>query len=78
MSHMKLKLQPFSTPNFVLAQMPARLRQDGIVEGPKWALSEVDADVLAELCDDFRAEVFGKAGKTDPASPSAEPPKAPR
>lgn len=63
---MKLELQPFSTPNFALAKVRSGLRQEGIIEGPKWPLSEVDADTLSELCDEFRAEVFRKAGKADP------------
>ena len=34
--------------------------------GPKWALAEVDAETLATMCEDFRKEVFRKAGKADP------------
>lgn len=63
---MKIELQPFSTPNFVLGKMPPRQRQDGIGSTLSWPLSEVDADELARLCDEFRAEVFRKAGKPDP------------
>ena len=29
-------------------------------------VSEVDAETLSKLCNDFRAEVFKKAGKIDP------------
>ena len=68
MSDMKIDVQPWQTPNYVIGKMPSRPRQDGFIEGPKWALSEVDADVLAKLCDQFRAEVFRKAGKPDPSS----------
>jgi len=64
---MKIDLQPFTTPNYVIGKLPPRPRQEGFHEGPKWKLCEVDADVLAQLCDDFRAEVFQKAGKPDPA-----------
>lgn len=67
MAEMKLKLQPFTTPNFVIATRPPGTRREGIQEAPKWALSDVDADTLAKLCDEFRAEVFKKAGKDDPA-----------
>lgn len=67
MANVQLELQPFTTPNFVIGKMPARQKQDGIIEGPKWELAEVDADVLARLCDEFRAAVFTKAGKADPA-----------
>jgi len=38
----------------------------GMVESPKFRLEELDAPDLAKLCDDFRAEVFRKAGKQDP------------
>jgi hypothetical protein len=38
---------------------------------PKWSLKEVDAETLAKMCDDFRAEIFRKAGKPDPANAEA-------
>lgn len=66
----KIKLQSWLTPNFVRFVMPPRKRQDGFQETPGLPLKEVDADTLAALCDEFRAEVFKKAGKTDPASTS--------
>jgi hypothetical protein len=80
---MKIELNPWMVPNFVTAKMPPRPRQEGFQEGPKWALSEVDADTLAAQCDQFRAEVFRKAGKPDPANagvsiPGGEPGDAPR
>ena len=64
---MKIELIGFMTPNFVIQRMPPRPRQAGFHEAPKYALSEVPAEELARLCDDFRAEVFDKAGKPDPA-----------
>jgi hypothetical protein len=64
---MNIELHPFATPNFVIGKMPPRPRQDGLVESPKWHLREVDADILAKLCDDFRDEVFKKAEKQDPS-----------
>jgi len=63
---MNIKLKPFNTPNFVLAEMPPRPRQEGFRDGPSWALKEVDTETLSRLCDDFRAEVFRKAEKADP------------
>ncbi len=70
---MKIKIQPWMTPNFLIGDMPARPRQEGFNPDacPKWALAEVDAETLAEQCDKFRAEVFRKAGKTDPRPTSA-------
>lgn len=66
MVHMKIELQPFTVPNYVIGKMPARPRQDGIVEAPKWELMDVDAETLSDLCDDFRREVFKKAQRPDP------------
>lgn len=66
MPEMTMKLKPWLVPNFVTSEMPPGQRQDGFREAPTWPLSEIPADVLAEMCDDFRAEVFRKAGKTDP------------
>ena len=63
---MKLELQPFRTPNYVLAKAKIGLRQDGFTEGPKWALKEVPADILAVMCDQFRKEIFLKAKQDDP------------
>lgn len=66
---MKIELQRWQTPNYVTGIMPAGKRQDGFNPDsvPKWHISEVDAETLAEQCDKFRAEVFEKAGKVDPA-----------
>lgn len=65
---MQIELLPMRVPNFVIQKMPPRPRQEGMVESPKFALAELDADTLAGLCDEFRAEVFAKAGKVDPAN----------
>lgn len=70
MPKMQIEVQPWLVPNFVTGKMPAGNRQDGIVEPPKWALSDVEPDVLASMCNAFRAEVFRKAGKPDPAKAS--------
>lgn len=66
---MKVELFGFTVPNFVIQKMPPRPRQDGygFAENPKFALKEIPAEDLAALCDDFRASVFAKAGKSDPA-----------
>ncbi len=59
---MNIKLKPFNVPNFALQQMPAGHRNDV----PSYPLKDIPAEDLAELCDTFRAEIFRKAGKTDP------------
>jgi hypothetical protein len=63
---MQIELLPFSTPNFVLQKMAPRLRQEGLVEVSSYHLRELDAKTLAGLCDQFRRDVFAKAGKADP------------
>ena len=67
---MNIKLQPWITPNFAIGVMPARPRQEGFNPdaAPKWALKEVEAETLAKMCDEFRADIFRKAGKPDPAN----------
>lgn len=62
---MNVKLKSFLTPNFVLQEVLARPRQEGFQECPKYPLSEVDLESLSDLCDQFRKEVFEKAGKQD-------------
>lgn len=64
----KLKLQPMSVPNFVIAMMLPRERQEGMVESPKFHLRELEPEVLSELCDEFRRNVFAKAEKKDPSA----------
>ncbi len=62
----KIKLRPFQVPNFVLGEERPGGRQDGPHITPGFALKEIDAETLAQLCRDFRAAVFAKAGKVDP------------
>lgn len=63
----EVKIQPFQVPDFVLAETEAKLKQEGMVETPKYALSELSADTLEELCEEFKKSVFEKAGKGRPA-----------
>ncbi len=48
--------------------MPPRERQEGMVESPKFHLRELEPEVLSELCDEFRRNVFAKAEKKDPSA----------
>ncbi len=67
MATINMKLKPFQTPNFVSLDLPPRPRQAGFnAEPPTLPLKELDAEALSALCEDFRAEVFRKAGKVDP------------
>lgn len=65
--NINLKLRPFTTPSFVIAETPPKERQEGFNPdgAPKFHLKELDAQALSDLCDAFRAEVFQKAEKTD-------------
>jgi len=56
-----IKLQPFRVPNYVLAEMPAGLKEVGFREGPKFHLSELSSETLEKLCADFRDGVMRKA-----------------
>jgi len=62
----ELELIPWTTPNFVRIKTPISLKQDGPQETPAIPLSEIHAEVLGEMCDHFRAEIFKKANKNDP------------
>jgi len=57
-----LDLQPFSTPNFV------RLTVDGDAskEGYPIPIKDLCPETLERLCEQFRHDVFVKAGKRDP------------
>lgn len=61
-----VELRPFIVPNYVSAMAKPRPREQGVVESPSYALSELDEKTLSALCDEFRATVFEKAGKDDP------------
>lgn len=63
----EIKLQPFKVPNFVLAHGPARPRQEGFIEPPKFALHELSEATLTEMCEQFKADVLEKAmeGRTE-------------
>jgi hypothetical protein len=60
-----IELRPFTVPNYVIHKADPIRKLVGFIEAPKSHLSELDADTLSALCDEFRAEVFRKAGKKD-------------
>ena len=62
----EIELQPFTTPNFVLAVSKPGMKQDGMQELPSYPLSSLDSWTLDKLCSEFRDEVFKKAGKEQP------------
>lgn len=64
----EVKLQPIRVPNYILAEQEQGRRQDGFKEGIKFHVSELDEDTLNDLCDQFRLDLFAKAG----VEPTAE------
>lgn len=64
-ANVEVAIQPFSIPNFVRRDKKAAAAGDPDAEAA-FELSAVDAMTLSALCDQFRADVFKKAGKTDP------------
>lgn len=60
MTEIKIKLKPFTVPNYVIAEMPPRSKQEGFVENPKWHISEVSIEVLEQMCAEFREAVISK------------------
>lgn len=59
----ELDLVPFNVPNFVLVKEKPRKRQEGFAEGMKFRLADLDAATLDKLCEEFKKEIFKKAGK---------------
>lgn len=64
-ANIEVPIQPFSIPHFVRRDKKAAGPGDPEAEAA-FELSAVDAQTLSALCDQFRAEVFKKAGKADP------------
>lgn len=71
MATVEQKLKPWLVPNFAVVESAARPRQEGFHTAQTVSLSELPAETLASMCDDFRAAVFAKAGKPDPAPPAS-------
>lgn len=64
MSTIKVELQPFTVPNYVLVGSKSGLHQDGAwFDGLKYHISELSSETLSELCDEFRDAVFAKAAR---------------
>ncbi len=64
---LNVELKPFTVPNYVIVE-PSRvgLKQEGIsLENPKYHLNKLDRDTVSDLCDEFRRNVFLKAGIED-------------
>lgn len=66
---LRSKLKPLRAPNFVLIDGEDTTYNplSWPTEQPKYALSQLDEETLDALCVQFRADIFKKAGKEDPA-----------
>lgn len=66
MAAISIKLVPFIVPDHVFPSMSPRPRQEGFHTSMGFLLSELEPQVLSDLCDEFRKGVFTVAGKEDP------------
>lgn len=62
----RIKVQPFRIPNYIVAEPLVASRGEAILETPKWPISEASPELLDFLCKQFRKEIFEKAEKIDP------------
>ncbi len=62
----EVDLQPFLVPNFVRPVEKPGKRDEGFAETVAYPLSDLDSNTLDRLCDQFRNEVFRRAGKEQP------------
>jgi len=58
---LELEVKLWSPPNFVNAKNP-----DGVGQDFSIPLTQVDANTLERLCDEYRDAIFEKAGKRRP------------
>lgn len=65
MASIQIKIVPFSVPDVVTPEIPCAptgVRGFDVSAVRRIPLSEISSEVLTEMCDDFRREVFKKAG----------------
>lgn len=64
--NVSMEIKDFTVPNFVVPITALGERQDGITFSDGIPLSDLDSETLEQLCTNFRASVFKKAGKPLP------------
>jgi hypothetical protein len=65
MATVELKVQPFLVPNYVILEVAGP--HNGHLTGENaLPLTNLSAEALAEMCDEFRRSVFARAKKVDP------------
>ncbi len=62
----EVELNPWLAPSCVTVKAKPGLKQEGMKESQVIDIWDLDEKTLAGLCDEFRREVFRKAGKKDP------------
>lgn len=66
MAETTIKLRQWPAPNFAVPDRAPGRRQDGWKELEPIPVNELSAETLAQMADDWRADLFRKAGKKDP------------
>ena len=67
MATIPLIINPFPVPVHVTIRIPTANHDDGTPkQSPTFALTQLPPEVLDQLCDQFRANVFAQAGQRDP------------
>jgi len=62
----EIEIVPFNVPEGIYIKPPTGNRQAGFKQDGGIPFNKVDPETLSSMCDDFRNEVFSKAGKLDP------------
>lgn len=73
MATIPLVLRPFTVPNYVTVEMPPGRREEGLKPSPTFALTQLPPEVLDQLCNQFRMNVFDQAEQRDPRAPDPNP-----
>lgn len=69
MATIPLVLRPFAVPTYVSVEMPPGRKEDGPKPLPTFPLTQLPPEVLDQLCNQFRANVFAQAEQHDPKAP---------
>ena len=64
---MQITFRPFITPSYALEDLAPRPGEAGFTAIMARSIRDIDAETLSQMCDNFRADVFRKAGKEDPS-----------
>jgi len=65
MAQIKLKLRPFTLPNFVHFENPTGKREDGVKFDNGISIEDLDEETIIEMCEDFKQSLLKKRmGKT--------------